>query len=73
MTEYKVTLADNGYIVEYDNFKEVYMSSFADGDGMPLKMMECLLAELIDSINHDPRPEFTVTINVDPPLNTDEL
>lgn len=63
MTEYIVTLADNGYIVESDGgeFLSVY-----EGDESQRRMCEEFVAELRDSINKGVSSRFKVEVKVTP-------
>lgn len=63
MTEYIVTLADNGYIVESDGgeFLDVY-----EGKSPSEEMCENLLAELLVSIEKGVSSRFKVEVKVTP-------
>ena len=63
MTECKLTVAENGYILEYEgDFPAVFVF---EGEGLPpelLREIMCDLGEAIDSENY----KFKITVNVEP-------
>ena len=63
MSEYIVTTADNGYIVESEEpaMRQVYEG----GNELPLRMMRELLADLDHAIEQGENSKFKVTIDVD--------
>ena len=79
MTEYKVTLADNGYIVEYSTSDRPWVDVYQvdeheyENQTIPTEMMREMLADLIMGIQQGISSEFTVKIDVEPQPNTDEL
>lgn len=68
MSEYIVTLADNGYIVESDEpaMRLVYQNDYNETDSvLPLTMMRELLADLDNAIEHGEGRKIKITINVE--------
>ena len=68
MSDYIVTLADNGYIVESDELamRLVYQDDYNETDSvLPLAMMRELLADLDNAIEHDEGCKFKVRIDVE--------
>ena len=68
MSEYIVTLADNGYIVESDEpaMRLVYQNDYNETDSvLPLEMMRELLADLDNAIEHGEGRKIKITINVE--------
>ena len=68
MSEYIVTLADNGYIVESEEpaMRLVYQDDYNETDSvLPLAMMRELLADLDNAIEHGEGCEFKVRIDVE--------
>ena len=63
MTEFTITLADNGYIVEYDDgeFLSVYQS-----ETISKEMLEEILGELVDDINNGVASRFRVKVDITP-------
>lgn len=61
---YKVTVAENGFIVEEDGIKVVFEQKFK-GD-MPQSLLVNLLSEFIGSIEHCGCTEFEVRVEVEP-------
>ena len=67
MSEYIVTLADNGYIVETDEpaMRLVYQDDYNETDSvLPLAMMRELLADLDHAIEEGGGCKFSVKIEV---------
>ena len=67
MSEYIVTLADNGYIVETDEpaMRLVYQDDYNETDSvLPLAMMRELLADLEHAIEQSESCKFSVKIEV---------
>lgn len=67
MSEYIVTLADNGYIVETDEpaMRLVYQDDYNETDSvLPLAMMRELLADLEHAIEQSESCKFKVKIEV---------
>ncbi len=67
MSEYIVTLADNGYIVESDEpaMRLVYQDDYNETDSiLPLAMMRELLADLDNAIEHGEGRKFKVRVIV---------
>lgn len=62
MTEYIVTLADNGYIVESD--EPAMRLVYEGGGGFPLRMMNELLGDLGHAIEQSEGCKFSVKIEV---------
>ena len=60
MTEYIVTTADNGYIVESESMRLVYEG----GNELPLRMMRELLSDLEHAIEQGENCRFKVRIDV---------
>lgn len=60
MTEYIVTTADNGYIVEGESMRLVY-----EGNELPLRMMRELLSDLDHAIEQGENCKFKVRIDVE--------
>lgn len=72
MSEYIVTLADNGYIVESDEpaMRLVYQDDYNETDSvLPLAMMRELLADLDNAIEQGEGSKFKVRINVVEPAH----
>ena len=69
MSEYRIKLASNGYIVQQDKYIDV----FEQHDEIPRALLEHLLAELIDEINLCTSTEFDVKVEVRCVPNTDTL
>lgn len=63
MSEYIVTLADNGYIVESD--EPAMRLVYEGGNELPLRMMRELLADLDHTIEQSEGSKFKVRINVE--------
>lgn len=63
MTEYIVTLADNGYIVESE--EPAMRLVYEGGSGLPLRMMNELLGDLSHAIEQGEGSKFKITINVE--------
>lgn len=63
MTEYIVTLADNGYIVESD--EPAMRLVYEGGSGLPLRMMNELLGDLDHAIEQGENSRFKVRIDVE--------
>ncbi len=63
MSEYIVTLADNGYIVESE--EPAMRLVYEGGSGLPLRMMRELLADLDHAIEQGEGSRFKVTIDVE--------
>lgn len=61
---YKVTVAENGFIVEEDGIKVVFEQKFK-GD-MPQSLLVNLLSEFIGAVEHRDSTEFEVRIEVEP-------
>ena len=63
MTQFIVTLADNGYAVESDNgeFLSVYQ-----GENIPDQMAHEFIAELEDCITNGAASRFRVSVTVEP-------
>lgn len=62
MSDYIVTLADNGYIVESE---EPAMRLVYEGNELPLRMMRELLADLEHAIEQGENCKFKVRIDVE--------
>lgn len=62
MTEYKVRIADNGYIVESDGYVYVYEQH----DEIPRRLLEHLLEGLTDYIDGEGVCELAVNVDVKP-------
>lgn len=62
MSEYIVTTADNGYIVESE---EPAMRLVYEGNELPLRMMRELLADLEHAIEQGENCKFKVRIEVE--------
>lgn len=62
MTEYIVTLADNGYIVETD--EPAMRLVYEGGSGFPMRMMNELLGDLSHAIEQGGGSKFSVKIEV---------
>lgn len=69
MSEYIVTLADNGYIVETD--EPAMRLVYEGGNELPLRMMRELLSDLDHIIEQSEGSKFKVRINVVEPLTTE--
>lgn len=68
MSEYIVTLADNGYILEIEEpaMRLVYQNDYNETDSvLPLAMMRELLADLDNAIEHGEGRKIKITINVE--------
>ena len=68
MSEYIVTLADNGYIVETDEpaMRLVYQDDYSrTSNVLPLAMMKELLADLDHAIGQGESCKFKVRIDVE--------
>lgn len=68
MSEYIVTLADNGYVVESDEpaMRLVYQDELGKTNNvLPLAMMRELLADLDNAIEHGEGCKIKITINVE--------
>lgn len=63
MSEYIVTLANNGYIVESD--EPAMRLVYEGGSGLPLRMMNELLGDLSHAIEQGEGSKFKITINVE--------
>lgn len=63
MTEFNVTVATNGFIVEDDGYVTVYQW---EDPNLPIEMYENILGELIDSINSCSTIKFKVKVDVIP-------
>ena len=63
MTTFKVTLADNGYIVNNDEFLTVHEDNLKCHN-LPTSLKDELLSELIDCVNNSGDTVFEVSINV---------
>ena len=61
MTEYIVTTADNGYIVESESMRLVYEG----GNELPLRMMRELLSDLDHAIEQGENCKIKVRIYVE--------
>lgn len=65
MSEYIVTLANNGYIVESEAMRLVYQDDYNETDSvLPLAMMRELLADLDHAIEEGGGSKFSVKIEV---------
>ena len=62
MSEYIVTTADNGYIVESE---DPAMRMVYEGNELPLRMMRELLADLEHAIEQGENCKFKVRIDVE--------
>lgn len=68
MSEYIVTLVDNGYILEIEEpaMRLVYQNDYNETDSvLPLEMMRELLADLDNAIEHGEGRKIKITINVE--------
>ena len=63
MTEFTITLADNGYIVEYDDGE--FLSVYQD-EKISKEMLEEILGELVDDINNGVASRFSVKVDITP-------
>lgn len=63
MSEYIVTLADNGYIVESD--EPAMRLVYEGGSGLPLRLMNELLGDLDHAIEQGEGSKFKVRIDVE--------
>ena len=63
MSEYIVTLADNGYIVESE--EPAMRLVYEGGGGLPLRMMNELLGDLGHAIEQGEGSKFKVRIDVE--------
>ncbi len=63
MTEYIVTTADNGYIVESE--EPAMRLVYEGGNELPLRMMRELLSDLVHAIEQGENSRFKVRIDVD--------
>lgn len=75
MSEYIVTLADNGYIVESEEpaMRLVYQDDYNETDSvLPLAMMRELLGDLDHAIEEGGGSKFKVRINVVEPAHDRE-
>lgn len=63
MSEYIVTLADNGYIVESD--EPAMRLVYEGGSGLPLRMMNELLGDLGYAIEQGESCKFRVKVGVE--------
>lgn len=65
-----MTLADNGFIVDSDGTKTVFEQKYKDD--IPQKMLEEILAEMIDCIINGGAMEFDVRIEVEPKIEQEQ-
>lgn len=63
MATFKVTLADNGYMVRNDEFLTVHEDNLKCHN-LPTSLKDELLSELIDCVNNSGATVFEVSINV---------
>lgn len=63
MATFKVTLADNGYMVTNDEFLTVHEDNLKCHN-LPTSLKDELLSELIDCVNNSGATVFEVSINV---------
>ena len=62
MTEFIITIADNGYVLESDDFLSVYESE----GNIPNNMCAEILGDLMDMIDNSGVCRFKVVIDVEP-------
>lgn len=64
MSEFIVTVANNGFIVEEDGTKVVFEQKFKDD--IPQSLFVNLLSEFIGEVEHRDCTEFKVKVDVEP-------
>ena len=61
MTEFTLTLAENGYILDYHNTRMV----FEGGNEMPLRLMKELLCDVTELLDSGECEKIKISINVE--------
>ena len=64
MTEFILTLADNGYILEYNDPQPTKLV-YEGGSGLTLRLMNELLGDVTELIDSGESDKIKVTINVE--------
>ena len=64
MTEFTLTLAENGYILDYNEPQPTRLE-FEGGNGLPLRLMNELLGDVTDLIDSGECEKIKLTINVE--------
>lgn len=64
MSEYTLTLADNGYVLEYDNPQPTRLV-YEGGTELPLRLMSELLGDITEAVGKGDSEKFKVTINIE--------
>lgn len=68
MTEFKLSLAENGYILDYHNTRMV----FEGGNELPLRLMKELLCDVTEQLDSGVCEKIKITINVEKGENNDK-
>ena len=64
MTEFTLTLAENGYILDYNEPQPTRLV-YEGGNGLPLRLMNELLGNVMELIDSGESDKIKVTINVE--------